>query len=87
MHFSDKSQCNVQSMLPQKNTVYSFSLPSMDRDLTKIFEPEWQHSKECIYVLRNIAMHENQESLTTGQKDGGMDRQMPNKVIPMFRYI
>ena len=32
--------------------------------------------------LRNIAMCDYQESVTTGQ----MDRQTPDKVIPMCRY-
>ena len=36
--------------------------------------------------LRNIAMRDYQESLTTGQTDRGMDRQTPDKVIPMCRY-
>ena len=36
--------------------------------------------------LRNIAMHDSQESVTTGQTYGGMDRQTPDKVIPMCRY-
>ena len=38
--------------------------------------------------LRNIAMHDNQESVTTGhtQTDRQTDRQMPDKVISMCRY-
>ena len=31
-------------------------------------------------------MHDYQESLTTGQTDTRMDRQTPDKVIPMCRY-
>ena len=34
--------------------------------------------------LRNIAMHDYQESVTTGQTQA--DRQTPDKVIPMCRY-
>ena len=43
--------------------------------------------------LRNIALHDYQESVTTGQTDtrtdktdGWTDRQTPDKVIPMCRY-
>ena len=36
--------------------------------------------------LRNIAMHDYQESVTTGQTDGQTDGQTPDKVIPMCRY-
>ena len=36
--------------------------------------------------LRNIAMRDYQESVTTGQTDGQSDRQTPEKVIPMCRY-
>ena len=36
--------------------------------------------------LRNIAMRDYQESVTTGQTDGQTDRQTPDKVIPMCRY-
>ena len=36
--------------------------------------------------LRNIAMRDYQESVTTGQTDGRTDRQTPDKVIPMCRY-
>ena len=40
--------------------------------------------------LRNIAMRDYQESVTTGQThtrtDGKIDRQTPDKVIPMCRY-
>ena len=43
---------------------------------------QWQHSEECMCRLRNIAMCDYQESVTTGQ----MDRQTPYKVIPMCRY-
>ena len=32
-------------------------------------EPEWQHSKECMCLLQNQAMNDNQESVTTGQTD------------------
>ena len=34
----------------------------------------WQHSKECMCRLQNIAMHDYQESVTTGQIDRRMDR-------------
>ena len=34
--------------------------------------------------LPNIAMRDYQESVTTGQTR--TDRQMPDKVIPMYRY-
>ena len=36
--------------------------------------------------LRNIAMRDYQESVTTGQTDTHTDRQTPDKVIPMCRY-
>ena len=36
--------------------------------------------------LRNIAMSDYQESVTTGQTEGQTDRQTPDKVIPMCRY-
>ena len=36
--------------------------------------------------LRNIAMRDYQESVTTGQTDGRTDRQTLDKVIPMCRY-
>ena len=36
--------------------------------------------------LQNIAMCDYQESVTTGQMDGRMDRQMLDKVIPMCHY-
>ena len=40
--------------------------------------------------LRNMAMRDYQESVTTGQThtqtDGRTDRQTPDKVIPMCRY-
>ena len=34
----------------------------------------WQHSKESMCRLQNIAMRDYQESVTTGQTDGGTDR-------------
>ena len=51
-------------------------------------EPEWQHSKECMRFLQNIAMcdqekREYQERVTTGQK---IDRQTPDRVIPVCCY-
>ena len=36
--------------------------------------------------LRNIAMDDYQESVTTGQTDRQRDRQTLDKVIPMCRY-
>ena len=36
--------------------------------------------------LRNIAMRDYQESVTTIQTQRRTDRQTPDKVIPMFRY-
>ena len=39
-----------------------------------------------MYRLRNIAMRDYQESVTTRQTDGRRDRQTPDKVIPMCRY-
>ena len=36
--------------------------------------------------LRNIAMRDYQESVTTGQTHRWTDRQTPDKVIPMCRY-
>ena len=38
--------------------------------------------EECMCRLRNIAMHDYHESVTTGQTHG----QTPDKVIPMCRY-
>ena len=35
---------------------------------------------------RKIAMHDYQESVTTGQTDTRTDRETPDKVIPMCRY-
>ena len=46
----------------------------------------WQHSEECMCRLRNIALRDYQESVTTGQTDRRTDRQTPDKVIPMCRY-
>ena len=39
-----------------------------------------------MYRLRNIALRDYQESVTTGQTHGRTDRQTPDKVIPMCRY-
>ena len=43
-----------------------------------------------MFRLRNIAMRDYQESVTTGQThgqtDGQTDGQTPDKVIPMCRY-
>ena len=36
--------------------------------------------------LRNIAMRDYQENVTTGHTDGRTDRQTPDKVILMCRY-
>ena len=36
--------------------------------------------------LRNIAMRDYKENVTTGQTDGRTDRQTPDKVISMCRY-
>ena len=36
--------------------------------------------------LRNIAMRDYQESVTTGHTDGRTDQQAPDKEIPMCRY-
>ena len=36
--------------------------------------------------LRNIAMHDYQENVTTGQTHTHTDRQTPDIVIPMCRY-
>ena len=36
--------------------------------------------------LRNIAMRDYQESVTTGQTHTRTDRQTPDKAIPMCRY-
>ena len=44
------------------------------------------HSKECMRRLHNIVMRDYQENVTTGQTHGQMDRQTPDKVIPMCRY-
>ena len=47
-------------------------------------------SEECMCRLRNIALHDYQESVTTGQThgwtDGWTDRQMPDIVMPMCCY-
>ena len=50
-------------------------------DLCKIRQNNkkyWHHSEECMCRLRNIAMRDYQESVTTGQT--------PDKVIPMCHY-
>ena len=39
----------------------------------------WQYSEECMCRLRNIAMRDYQESVTTGQTH----RQTPDRMIPM----
>ena len=49
--------------------------------MTDISKTQWQHSEECMCHLRNIAMCDYQESVTTRQTDG----QTPNKLIPMCR--
>ena len=36
--------------------------------------------------LRNIAMRDYQESVTTGQTHTRAERQTPDKAIPMCRY-
>ena len=47
-----------------------------------------QHSEECMCCLQNIAMHDYQESVTNRQTDAGQtDRQTPDKLIPMCRYV
>ena len=43
-----------------------------------IKQTQWQHSKECMCRLLNIAMDD--------YKDTQTNRQMPDKVIPMCRY-
>ena len=50
-------------------------------------ETKWQHSEECTCRLRNIAMRDYKESVTTGQTYTQTDRQTPDKVIPMCRYV
>ena len=42
----------------------------------------WQQSEELVCRLQNMAMHDYQESVTTGQTDRYIDRQAPDKVIP-----
>ena len=42
---------------------------------------------ECMCHLQNIAMYDNQESVTTGRTDRRTDGQTPDKVIPMCRYV
>ena len=42
---------------------------------------KWQHSEECMCRLRNIAMRDYQESVTTGETGRRTD-----KGIPMCRY-
>ena len=37
------------------------------------YKLEWQHSKECMFGLLNIAKGDYQESVTTGQTDGRTD--------------
>ena len=43
--------------------------------LLYIVKTLWQHSEECMCRLRNIAMRDYQESVTTGQFDGWTDEQ------------
>ena len=48
-----------------------------------IRETLWQHSEECMCRLRNIAMHDNQESVTTGQTDGQTDAGQSDPYLPL----
>ena len=43
--------------------------------ITTGFVKQWQHFEECMCCLRNIAMHDYQESVTTGQTDTQTDGQ------------
>ena len=44
---------------------------------------QWQHSKECMCRLRNIAMRDYQESVTTGQTDGQKDAGQSDPYVPL----
>ena len=57
---------------------------SVDSTVTPISPSEWQHSKESMCCLKNIAMCDYKESVTTGQTH--TDRRMLDKVIPMCHY-
>ena len=56
-------------------------LESRVMSTSTISETEWQYSEECMCHLRNIAMRDYQESVTTGQTDtrtdGQIDRRRP----------
>ena len=54
------------------------SVPS----LMKI-KQEWQHSEECMCRLRNIAMRDYPESVTTGQTDGQTDTGKSYPYVPL----
>ena len=53
----------------------------------KIFslQPEWQYSKECICHLRNIAMCDFQESVTTRQTHGQKDVGLIESITTLYR--
>ena len=55
-----------------------------------IYRKKWQNSEECMCRLRNIAVRYYKESVTTGQTGRRtyrrIDRQTPDKVIPMCHY-
>ena len=52
----------------------------------EIMETLLQHSQECTCRLRNIAMCDYQESVTTGLTGRKTHIQTPDKVIPMCLY-
>ena len=80
--------CNVKNMvLKTPEMCISFALSfwhdNSKSNATKILETQiasfvgkkwWPHSEECMCRLRNIAMLDYQESVTTGQTDGWTDR-------------
>ena len=94
------NQCFVQRMWHQQkqsvkdrwmtvkvNSSWHFALFEPQKPIhVYLFTKQWQYSEECMRHLRNIAMRDSQESVTTGQTHGWTDRQTPDKVIPMCRY-
>ena len=44
---------------------------------------KWQHSKECMCRLQNIAMHDFQESVTTGQTHGRTNAGQSYPYVPL----
>ena len=46
-------------------------------------QKKWQHSEDCMCRLRNIAMHDYKESVTTGQTYGQTDTRQSDSYVPL----